>query len=358
MDIGEFLRAVSANFVKGAATNTSPAVKLLNTADEALSSHTPEGFLVKGSGGKGNTTTTPWVAFMDTDETIDPQTGMYLVYIFKPTLDEVVLTLNQGVSGLSKRLGTKVAKDQLLSDAALIRAGLSDTDLLGLEPVVDFRVSRFPQIGYSVANIAARTYRMANLPPEESLRLDLVRFVSLYGTALAVKRDLLLRQPGDLHVPSPRGYVKPNEWEREFRPKNHADYLQVFEQRTYVKTRKHELLIREFGELKSINALNPSTNVHPRDMTLIDGPEEWLVEAKVIRNGVVTDAVRGAIGQLFEYRYSFYSNQPPRMLALFSEPIGSYFMDLLESLGIASVSRTIDGWQYSPSCPQPWSSRQ
>ena len=89
-------------------------------------------------------------------------------------------------------------------------------------------------------------------------------------------------------------------------------------------------------------------------MTLIEGDDEWLIEAKIVRNGVVLEAVRGAIGQLFEYRFTYYRQKSPRLLALFSEPIGDYLTDLLESLEIASVSRTKYGWLYSPSCPKQW----
>ena len=226
MDIGDFLRAVSSDFIHGKATNANPAIRLLRNSGEELSPHAPEGFAIKGSGGNGNTTSTPWIAFMDTRETVSPQAGMYLVYIFIPTLDEVVLTLNQGVSGLREQFGAKAAKERLRSDAKLIRAGLPESALAGLEMEVDFHVDQFLQSAYSVANIAAHTYQISSLPPERILRQQLTRFLSLYGDALEVKHDLLLRTPGALSVPSPGGFKELNSWEREFRPKSHADYIQ------------------------------------------------------------------------------------------------------------------------------------
>jgi hypothetical protein len=60
-------------------------------------------------------------------------------------------------------------------------------------------------------------------------------------------------------------------------------------------------------------------------------------------------AVREAIGQLFTYRHMHYRNAPPpHMLAVFSEPVGDAYANLLDSLGIASMWKSPTEWASSP----------
>jgi hypothetical protein len=71
---------------------------------------------------------------------------------------------------------------------------------------------------------------------------------------------------------------------------------------------------------------------------------EWLVEAKVLYQGNSTDAVRAALGQLYAYRHFLYQQMEPRLVALFSEPIGDGYVAFLEACGIASVWKGAHGW--------------
>lgn len=80
-------------------------------------------------------------------------------------------------------------------------------------------------------------------------------------------------------------------------------------------------------------------------MTATRGGTEWLIEANVLYMGNATAAVRSALGQLYSYRHSLYSiDHPPRLMALFSEPIGGAFVAFLESVGVASVWRDQGSW--------------
>jgi hypothetical protein len=94
-----------------------------------------------------------------------------------------------------------------------------------------------------------------------------------------------------------------------------------------------------------------STAEHPKDLILRQGDREWLVEGKVLYRGNAAHAVRAAIGQLFEYERFLYAepNRRPRLVALFTEPIGGAYVDLLETLNIASVWRSGDAWAGSTS---------
>ena len=64
-----------------------------------------------------------------------------------------------------------------------------------------------------------------------------------------------------------------------------------------------------------------------------------LVEGRTVGNNAEL-AVRAAIGQLFSYRHLLYRAErrsDPALLALFSEPIGDAFSELLDDLEIAAV---------------------
>lgn len=98
---------------------------------------------------------------------------------------------------------------------------------------------------------------------------------------------------------------------------------------------------------------------HPKDLVLrrpgaeAETREEWLIEAKVVRNGNPTTAVREAVGQLYEYRHFLYQQQSePFLMGLFSEEIGVY-ASYLEEQGVASIWRYGAGWAGS-SMAQEW----
>ncbi|MET9177794.1 hypothetical protein ABZX88_06150 [Kitasatospora aureofaciens] len=72
------------------------------------------------------------------------------------------------------------------------------------------------------------------------------------------------------------------------------------------------------------------------------------MEAKVVYNGNATAAVREAVGQLLSYRHFLHPDPPaPRLVALFTETVGEGCVAFLESLGIAAVWKTPEGWQGS-----------
>jgi len=187
------------------------------------------------------------------------------------------------------------------------------------------------------------------MPAESVLVEDLGRMVDLYGDAIAVKRSLLMAAPGVVSSSSSEMTTAAKDLLRDFAPKSDADYVSHLSGNAIVKTRRHETLVREYGELAKGIGLSPATNVHPRDLTLLDEGVEWLVEAKVVYLGNATNAVRDAIGQLFQYRHFLY---PPdsgvRLAALFTEPVGQAFVDLLQELGIEAIWKSPSGWEGSP----------
>jgi hypothetical protein len=138
---------------------------------------------------------------------------------------------------------------------------------------------------------------------------------------------------------------------RNFAPKDSSDYIAHLAGRVLVKSRAHEELIRDYGLRAGSRGFRPLT-LHPRDLVLEHPEGEWLVEAKMLYDGNASEAVRAAVGQLFDYRHFFYvvsGLPPPSLLALFSESIGDAYVELLESLSIASVWRSMGSWAGSSS---------
>jgi len=121
-----------------------------------------------------------------------------------------------------------------------------------------------------------------------------------------------------------------------FKPRNDSDYLARIEGLILLKSRTHERLLTDFAAHVARQGFYPNNAVHPRDLTL-SGDDEWLVEAKVLYNGNATEAVRAVIGQLLTYAHFHYVGGRPLLLALFNEPVGVAFVDLLETLKISSV---------------------
>jgi hypothetical protein len=346
MAIDDFLTTVRETYALGKAN--SPGHVLLRDAPSYFSPALPGGLVVVGSGGKGRATRTPWIAILDPDETSSPQDGLYLVFIFKAGLEEVVLTLNQGVTNSKGNKPWSVARTDLASDAAVIRESMGLTNLTGLDFEVDFNDSGNLQRAYAAGNIASRTYRVERLPELSSLEKDLSRFVSLYQLAIESKRLVMQREPGSITFPSvermPAGF---NGW--DFKPKSDSDYVQTVSGQTFVKSRRHETLVRQYGEHMIGRGAKVWTSEHPIDLALTVDGRQWIAEAKVLYHGNAREAVRATVGQLTEYSHFLRSGRAHSRLALFSEPIGEAFVGLLDEVNIASVWKGDVTWEGSRS---------
>ena len=274
--------------------------------------------------------------------------GIYVVYLFHEDLGTVALSLNQGIEETTRRLGRGAeAKEELRAEANAIRASLGRRDRAGFKNTLSLGSGGFRQAAYEAANILTKEYPTSNLPREATLVADLARALALYGRAVAAKRHMLQANPGVIKTRSvsTRAQGAPVDPLQDFKPKSGAQYRAVITGRTIVKKRDHELLIKRYGEWVASKGFAPSTTEHPKDLVIRRGPDEWLTEAKVIR-GNATNAVREAIGQLFTYNYMLHRGTMGT-LALFSETIGAGYVELLSTLGIASVWWDSGSWHGS-----------
>jgi hypothetical protein len=343
MILRDYLLAIAEKYDRHAEMS-SEAQRLLRDAPSELGDYVPAGVAIAGSGGVGTPTLTPWVRFYDPDESPTPAAGVYLYYLFDFDGSRLWLTLSQGITALSKQFGAAQARDRLRLAATAIREGLGDR-IDGVEPTMNVE-GGFRQAGYAAGTIAALWYPIQELPTDQMLAADLDRMLSLCDSAVAEKRRGLVEDPQRTSIPAFPAPEDAVSAER-FKPKSGADYVAEIERRSLTKSRRHEVLVREYGEWALAHGFS-ATTPHPRDLVLRAGGVEWLVEAKVVYAGDATAAVRAAIGQLLTYRYFFYpSSAPVLLLALFTESVGEAYVECLDRLAIAVVWREGGSWSGS-----------
>ncbi|MFD7103905.1 MrcB family domain-containing protein [Streptomyces celluloflavus] len=356
MGIRDLLLDVASTFDTTLTTTSgNPGQQVLKEAGTRLLGALPYGMEAEGHGGQGGAAATPWVRVFDPAAGGSGTQGLYLAYIFAADLRSVALTLQQGVTALSDQLNTRGEKlrthlefraqsllDELPSDLV---AGWTDQPLLkhhGWRPRA-----------YEASSVAARCYEMDQLPNEGELCADLGTMTVILKAALAVESQIEI-------VPRPEGpvveYTNSGHGTYEglegFRPKTGDDYYVQIAAREEQRKQVHEGLVQRFGPYILERGFIPITlGVHPRDLVLQAGDVEWLVEAKAVKKGNSTQAVREAVAQLLEYRYFWYTQRhepKPHLLGLFSEDIGCY-ATYLEDHGIGSIWSTHEGWAGSAS---------
>ncbi|MGI5322043.1 MrcB family domain-containing protein [Actinomadura nitritigenes] len=331
---------------------SSPAQRLLRSAQTELLQWVPAGYRPEGSGGRGAAAFVPWIAVFDPDETDGARHGMYVVYLFAEDMQTVALSLNQGVTELVERFKTSEGRQRLKSQADAIRAALPASMSSGLDPDIDLKSRAALPIHYEYGNILATTYKISTLPDESTMVADLRRFVRLYQEALSVRETIRQTTPDKIITTIKQPASPPKNKPADFKPKSDADYVTNVAAHTQVKSRKHETVVRDYGNfLREKRGLQPNTQVHPRDMTVLVGATEWLIEVKMVRRGNAVAAVREALGQLLFYRHFLYPNghHHVSMVAVFNEDIGQACVDFLENQSVASIWRNGSNWTGSPS---------
>jgi len=313
---------------------SQPIFDVLAEIGNEVAASIPSHFDTKFSKGIGGRPFGLWVAILDPDITNTPTTGTYVVFLFNEARTEVSLSLNQGVTAAVQRAkqSGQSAKQLLRDDAEVVRNLLS-ADVHDL--VTDLHLGNGDLVRkYEAGNIYAKTWSLSDLPEDEVIALELVRFMGLYRDAVVAKDIAVLRGAAQLPARDPK---KIPDQPREFKPKNDADYKAHIKSAVQSKSRFHETLVRKFGDWVAERGFEPNTRVHPRDLVLHrdEGPD-CLVEVKVFPTGRPLKGTRECIGQLFEYRH-FFGTPDVLLVAALSENPGDAYVDLNTSLGIATV---------------------
>ncbi|MGW1196180.1 MrcB family domain-containing protein [Streptomyces sp. NPDC002536] len=352
MEIRELLKEIAETYDKDLGTGGGVhAQDLLRAVRQQLMLGVSDELTAKGYGGNGDAGHTPWIGIFDLKVTKDPKKGLYLAYIFAADLKTVTLTLQQGVTRLAKSYGQgQKLRDYLTARADALSGELPPAALAGWQVRPDFKSETFRALAYEAGSVAARRYSTDSLPEEAALRADLEHLAHVLRQAHAVEAGVTVKdEPAGFEAGyKPAEYVEYKALEG-FAPKDSSDYEAHIVARTVKKTRKHELLIDQFGRAVAQRGFDAVTKgQHPKDLVLRKDGAEWLVEAKAIKRHSATLAVREALAQLYEYNHFLCSESKPHLLALFDEEITT-FVSYLEGLGIGSVWKTLTGWAGSPS---------
>ncbi|MCX4550901.1 DUF3578 domain-containing protein [Streptomyces sp. NBC_01500] len=355
----ELLIEVAGKYDQQAGTGTDVPGQQVLRGVESLGLPLPTGFVVRGYGGQGSASTCPWIGVFDPEINDDPKIGLYVAYIFSADLSVVTLTLQQGVTELEKKFTKK--KDfysYLEGNADKLRSTLPDVLLEGWPKRPSFGSTGERPLAYESASVVCHRYEIDALPSDADLSNDLHRATNLLQRVAASEKAIELdwSDVGLVVNFKGGGHAKTGGL-GGFQPKSSAEYKVSIAAKEAMRSRDHERLIEEFGPYAETRGFVPTNvHIHPKDVTLRRAEEqgptgaEWLVEAKVVRKGNVTQAVREAVGQLKEYSYFLYreAKHPiPYLVGLFTEDIGTY-ATYLETEGIASLWQTEDGWAGSP----------
>ncbi|MGW1378559.1 MrcB family domain-containing protein [Streptomyces sp. NPDC002446] len=336
-------------------TSGNPGQEVLKAAGTRLMEALPYGMKAKGHGGQGGAAATPWIQVFEPSSGGSGTEGLYLAYIFAADLKSVALTLQQGVTAFRNQLQTtgKTLRTHVEVRAQSLLAELPQELTAHWTERPKFKHNGWRALAYEASSVVARCYEIDQLPREEDLCADLGNMATILRAALAVEPHIeVVNEPdGPVVEYTTREHVT-YEGLEGFRPKRSDDYYVRLAAAKQRRTRAHEGLIHRFGPYIEARGFTPITQrVHPRDLVLQANGDEWLVEAKAVKKGNPTQAVREAVGQLLEYRYFWYllKGMPkPHLLGLFSEDIGVY-APYLEDHGVGAIWRTPDGWAGSSS---------
>lgn len=131
---------------------------------------------VKASCGKGGWTKYPWIAIFNTDITDTIQEGVYIVYLFSEDMQRVYLTLNQGCTNLKKKLGAKLAREEMQKVRTQLREKYNiDKFAIDNELIVGNR-------DYEEGCIFYKEYNIGNIPLETQIKEDLESLIKVYDS--------------------------------------------------------------------------------------------------------------------------------------------------------------------------------
>ncbi|MBM5571895.1 MULTISPECIES: MrcB family domain-containing protein [Deefgea] len=134
---------------------------------------------IKASAGAGNWADVPWVSILNPIITKSTQDGIYPVYLFCADGSGVFLSLNQGTTAPTQRLGRKAAEQYA---ANVIQTTLQKLKILPtwLQGEINLKTRTGLGLSYQSPNIAARFYPKDQLPSNEQLIEDLNEILSAY----------------------------------------------------------------------------------------------------------------------------------------------------------------------------------
>lgn len=181
-------------------------------------------------------------------------------------------------------------------------------------------------------NVRSTHPRFASYYLPFQFRSDGLRMVSNYFAKLPLSVvELLFRGGEERHDPeslieitgasqSRMSYLQP------FKPKSDADYVAAVAPRMEKRSRSHETLVNAFANWLESNGYHPSRN-QAIDIGLSE--PSVIFEAKTLGGGWA-EAIRQAVGQLYEYRFFHVVAPSTGLIFLAPQPIPSHWQSFLE----------------------------
>lgn len=189
MNLKQLLEYITRNYPRRDMVNfktikfggNEPTQRLLNNGLKGLSDEKEllvDGFTSNGSAGSGKWATVPWIALFDTNISTSAKKGFYVVYLFRPDLKYIYLSLNQGWSSYKDKYGQKDGLKNLVKVAKYWQGNLfSMTDNMSIRDIdlqsTQYQGTSLP-IGYEKANILSIKYKSDAIPENKQLVEDLV----------------------------------------------------------------------------------------------------------------------------------------------------------------------------------------
>ncbi|CAM3955142.1 hypothetical protein VA7868_04533 [Vibrio aerogenes CECT 7868] len=136
-------------------------------------------YIVKASVGAGNWANVPWISILDPDITTTTQDGIYPVYLFKADGSGIYLSLIQGTTNPTKRLGKSAAEARAKDIKEMLLQKLTGLKSWGIE-TISLNATTSLGKSYEQPSIIAKYYDAKAIPNDELLKKDLLELFDFY----------------------------------------------------------------------------------------------------------------------------------------------------------------------------------
>jgi MrcB-like, N-terminal domain len=271
-----------------------------NTVLAALPGEMKE-LIVSVSAGKGDPAETPWIAVMRPDITRTPQTGIYVVYLFCPDRQRIVLCIMLGVTRPSAEATLRKAPSTrdsgLLRDLAVKLRKLIPYTPGFDEVTVSIGGSTVRSNQYELGFIYGRTYDVALLPSRQRLTDDLRDILKAYQAIdaddiRAIDVTPEAAQPRDIT----RGRVR-----KMSRYSQGVSDLEAALQKRERASAAHERVVQSIVRAVDQAKLPPAQETQHIDV-LIDN--RYIIEVKSLQRDD-PQQMRDGVAQLLYYRFLY-----------------------------------------------------
>lgn len=148
-----------------------------------------ENILIKGSVGKGQWASVPWLCVFDKRITNTAQKGFYIVYLFSEDMSGVYLSLNQGYTWYSNTFKSE-ANNTVKSVSDYLRTKLRSDISNFPEDSINLHTNQKLGKGYQLGNIISKYYPKDNIPSQNDLINDLYKLIGIFNELKAILPDV------------------------------------------------------------------------------------------------------------------------------------------------------------------------